>query len=229
MLISYEILRMILRTYTGLFSKAEIHGYFPLPKGPKIIVANHTLASDAFHLPLILNETTCFLLQNDLFDLPFVGRLLKLAGQIPAQQHSFRSRDSITCAQAALKAGKTIIIFPEGELVPPGKRIRGKTGTIRLALKADVPIIPLGIYVPSQNTLELAFTRNGHKHTGLWQISGNCYLNFGAPWKPRINQGEQTSIHALTRELMDNIYKLVSETRKEISCVSHTSLNPIPR
>jgi 1-acyl-sn-glycerol-3-phosphate acyltransferase len=154
---------------------------------------------------------------------------LKLAGQIPVQQNSFQCRDSIARAHAALTAGKTIVIFPEGELVPPGKRIRCKTGAVRLALKADVPIIPLGMYVPSQNTLELGFTRNGHKHTGLWQISGNCYLNFGSPWKPRLSQAEPTSIHDLTRELMDNIYKLVSETRKELTCASYTSLNPILR
>jgi len=220
---------MILKIYTGLFSKAEVHGCFPLPKGPKIIAANHTLASDAFHLPLILDETACFLLQNNLFDLPLIGTLLKLAGQIPAQQNSLQCRGSIISAQAALTEGKTIVIFPEGELVPPGKRIRARTGTVRLALKANVPIIPLGMYVPPQNTLELGFTSNGHKHAGLWQISGSCHLNFGAPWKPRTTQVEPTSIHALTKELMDNIYTLVSETRKDLSCVSYTSLNPILR
>ena len=229
MFTSYEILCLILKTYTSLFSKVEVHGCFPLPKGPKIIAANHTLASDAFHLPLILDETTCFVLQNDLFDLPLVGPLLKLAGQIPVQPNSLQCRDSIASAHAALIAGKTIVIFPEGELVPPGKRIQGRTGAVRLALKANVPIIPLGMYVPPQNTLELGFTRNGHKHAGLWQISGSCYLNFGAPWKPPITQVEPTSIHALTKELMDNIYTLVSETRKEISCVSHTSLHLIPQ
>jgi len=223
----YEVLCMILKTYTGLFSKAEIHGCFPLPKGPKIIAANHTIASDAFHLPLILDEKAYFLLQNDLFDLPLVGTLLKLAGQIPARQNSLQCKDVITSARAALIEGKTIVIFPEGELVPPGKRIQARTGTVRLALKADVPIIPLGMYVPPQNTLELGFIQKGHKHAGRWQISGNCYLNFGAPWKPPTTQAETDNIHALTGELMDNIYALVSETRKELSCVSYTSLNPI--
>ena len=227
MFTSYEILCMILKTYTGIFSKAEVHGCFPLPKGPKIIAANHTLASDSFHLPLILDETICFLLQDGLFDLPFAGTLLKLAGQIPVQQNHLQSSDSLTGAHTALIEGKTIVIFPEGELVPPGKRIRGRTGAVRLALKTGVPIIPLGMYVPPQNTLELGFTRKGCKHSGIWQISGNCHLNFGAPWKPLMAKAEPTNIHALTNELMDSIYKLVSETQKELTCVSLISPNPI--
>jgi len=47
-----EILRTIVKTHTSIFGGAEISGHYPLPKGSKIIAANHTLASDAFHLPL---------------------------------------------------------------------------------------------------------------------------------------------------------------------------------
>jgi len=225
-----KTLKLILKTYTSLFSTVEIHGRFPLLDGPKIIAANHTLASDPFHLPLILSETPCFLLQADLFNLPIIGNLLKLAGQIPVQPNNLPRWDSLTIAQHSLAQGKTIVIFPEGELVPPGKRIRARTGAVRLAIKAGVPIIPLGIYVPPENIWEMTITRRGQKHTGLWQISGNCHLNFGAPWPPSSLLTRPANFHALTSELMENIYSLVSETKKEsISCVSHTSLNPIPQ
>jgi len=225
-----ETLKLILKTYTSLFSTAQIHGHFPLPPGPKIIAANHTLASDAFHLPLILAETPCFLLQANLFNLPILGKLLKLAGQIPVKPNNLPSRDSLTGAQTSLTEGKTLVIFPEGELVPPGKRIPAKTGTVRLAYKTGVPIIPLGIYVSPQNTLELTIMQQGHKHTGLWQISGTCHFNFGPPWHPLSTQTGLANFHNLTKDLMENIYLLVSEIKKEsTSCASHTSLNPIPR
>ena len=225
-----ETLKLILKTYTSLFSTVKIHGWFPLSDGPKIIAANHTLASDAFHLPLILAETPCFLLQANLFNLPILGRLLKLAGQIPVKTNNPPYRDSLTSAQTALNGGRTLVIFPEGELVPPGKRIHAKTGTVRLALKTGVPIVPLGIYVSPQNTLELTIMRRGHKHTGLWQTSGTCHFNFGPPWRPLSTQIEPANFHDLTKDLMENIYSLVSEIKKEsISCASHTSLNPIPQ
>lgn len=226
---SDDILRMILKTYTRLLGGAEVHGCIPLPKGPKIIAANHTLASDAFHLPLVLDEKPYFMMQHNLFDLPLVGRLLKLAGQIPVKRNSGQSTDCLAPAYKALAEGKTIVIFPEGELVPPGRRVRAKTGVVHMALKAGVPIIPLGMYVPPQNVLKLSLNWQGSKHTGLWQMAGKCRLNFGTPWKPTPFKRSPANIHALADELMDRIYLLVAEMQKEASCASPISLNPILR
>ena len=224
-----EILRTILKFHTGVFGGAAVHGHFPLPKGPKIIAANHTLASDPFHLPLVLGEKPHFMMQHNLFDLPVVGRLLKLAGQIPVKRNSTQSLDCLAPAYQALAEGKTIVIFPEGELVPPGKRVRAKTGVVHMAMEAGVPIIPLGMYVAPQNRTEFSIHWQGCQRSGLWQVSGKCHLNFGTPWKPSLLKRNPANIHALTDELMDRIYLLVAEMQKETSCVSQPSLNPILR
>ena len=222
-----EILRLILKTYTGIFGGAEVSGHFPLPSGPKIIAANHTLASDPFHLPLVLAEKPHFMMQHDLFDLPWVGQLLKLAGQIPVKKNSPQSKDALPLAYSALAEGKTIVIFPEGELVPPGKRVRAKTGVIRMALETGVPIIPLGMYVPPQHVMNWNIHWQGCRRSGLWQVSGKCYLNFGMPWKPSLSNRNPEDLQAQATELMNRIYTLVAKTQKETPCVSHTSLNPI--
>jgi len=224
-----EILRTILKLHTGLFGGAAVRGHFPLPKGPKIIAANHTLASDPFHLPLVLEEKPYFMMQHNLFDLPMVGKLLKLAGQIPVKRNSTQSTECLTLAYQALSEGRTIVIFPEGELVPPGKRVRAKTGVVHMAMEAGVPIIPLGMYVAPQNMAEFSIHWQGCKRTGLWQVSGKCHLNFGTPWKPSLLKRNPANVHALTDELMDRIYLLVAEMQKETSCGSQPSLNPILR
>jgi len=229
MFIPDEILRTLLRLYGGLFGRAEISGYFPLPKGPKIIAANHTLASDAFHLPLVLDEKPYFMMQHNLFDLPLFGPLLKLAGQIPVERNGTRATDCLSHAYGVLAEGKTIVIFPEGELVPPGKRIRAKTGVVHMALEAGVPIIPLGMYVAPQNVMKFSTRWQGCNRSGLWQVSGKCLLNFGAPWRPSLLKRSPAAIHALTDELMNHIYSLVAQSERESRCVSHTSLNPILR
>lgn len=224
-----DTLRMILRTYTSLFGGAVVHGHFPLPKGPKIIAANHTIASDPLHLPLVLEEKPYFMMQHNLFDLPVIGQLLKLAGQIPVKRNSAQSTDCLAPACQALAEGRTIVIFPEGELVPLGKRVRARTGVVHMALKAGVPIIPLGMYVPSQNVAKFNIHWQGCKRSGLWQVSGKCHLNFGTPWRPSLLKRNPGSLHALTDELMDRIYLLVAEMQKETSCASQHSLNPILR
>jgi 1-acyl-sn-glycerol-3-phosphate acyltransferase len=154
---------------------------------------------------------------------------LKRAGQIPVERNTLQASVSLTTAQNALAKGKTVVIFPEGELVSPGKRVRTRTGAVRVALQAGVPIIPLGIYVAPYNAFKLGFTRQGCKHSGLWQISFICHLNFGAPWKPSSNQFKSTHFHALAEGLMDNIYSLVAEAKRASLCVSRSSFDSISR
>ena len=227
MFTSHEILRTIFKMYPGMFAKTEIHGCYPLPQGPKIIAANHTVASDALHIPLAIDEELCFLVQANLFEVPILGPLLKLDGHIPVKPSKRGSCDALTEACQALADGKSLFIFPEGRLVPPGTRVRARSGVMRLALQSGAPIIPLGIYVPPQNVLTMSTHWLGQKRTGLWQITGTCHMKFGTPWKPLIYGTESNNIHALTEQLMADIYSLVAETEKELSCASPTSLNPI--
>jgi len=65
---------------------------------------------------------------------------LKLSRQIPVKRNSAQSADCLSHVCRALAEGKTIIIFPEGELAPPGQRVRAKTGVVRITLV--MPLVP---------------------------------------------------------------------------------------
>ena len=229
---SDETLCKILKVYTWLSHRScSVSGNTSLLRGAKIIALNHTDGCDPFLLPLFLNEHPHFLLQDGLFTIPVIGNLLKQSGQIPVYRETARAREAFDQACQLLREGKTIVIFPEGKQVPEGQRIPAKTGTVRMALETGAPIIPAGLYVSPENLVKISLNFNGCQRSGLWQLSGKSYVRFGTPWKPGngISDVDQINIHVETSELMDRIYTLVSEIKKDIPCASHTSLNPIPQ
>lgn len=230
MFASDEALRKMIKAYTWLSHRScDVSGNSSLPHGAKIIALNHTDGCDPFFLPLVLDEQPHFLLQDGLFTIPIIGNLLKQSGQIPVCRGTDRAKEAFDQACQLLRDGKTVVVFPEGHLVPAGKRIQAKTGTIRMALESGAPIIPVGLYVPPQNLLNVKFNWHGCQQSGLWQLTGKSYMRFGAAWNPAnsLSKTNDPNCHAMTDELMNRIYMLVSEIQKEIPCASHTLLNPI--
>ena len=93
-----------------------------------------------------------FLAKREYFTSPGIkGRLKRYffsgVGQVPID------RSSGAAAQAALDTGvrllsedKLLGVYPEGTRSPDGRLYKGKTGVARMALEADVPVIPIGMY-----------------------------------------------------------------------------------
>ena len=52
---------------------------------------------------------------------------------------------ALDAAIPALRGGDLVGVYPEGTRSPDGRLYRGRTGAARLALLADVPIIPIGV------------------------------------------------------------------------------------
>ena len=221
------IFKNALNVYSHILGRGvSVSGNHQLPPGPKIIAANHTVGSDPLFLPLGLNENPHILFQDGLFKIPVFGWFLKQCDQIPVERNSENAKKALEKACELLREGKTVSIFPEGQLVPVGERIHAKTGVIRMALATGAPIIPLGIYVTEKDVVKIKGKQNGEDKSMLWQISGKCNMRFGPAWRPNPNQ---PNLHNQINELMDRIYLLVAEAQKESLCIPHTLLNPIPQ
>ena len=86
-----------------------------------------------------------FLAKASLFKIPVVGAILRGTGQIPVQRAgSSRNADPIVAAKSLVQQHSAVIVYPEGSLTrdPDLWPMRGKTGAVRLALTAGVPVIP---------------------------------------------------------------------------------------
>ena len=145
-----RLIASILIPAVRLMFKVRATGVNKLPtKGPYVLVSNHVTNVDAlavaYFVYVILRRAPHFLAKGSLFKVPFIGAVLRGAGQIPVYRGGQRNDEQLKAAHAFLDAGHTIAIFPEGTLTrePDLWPMRGKTGAVRLALETNVPVYPI--------------------------------------------------------------------------------------
>jgi 1-acyl-sn-glycerol-3-phosphate acyltransferase len=121
-----------------------------LPAGPVIIISNHTSHADGVLLVLAcrrLGRDVRMLATSGVFRVPVLGGLLRRLGFISVQRDSEQAAAALDEAAAALDAGEAVGLYPEGRLTrdPMMWPERAKTGAVRLALRCDVPIVPVAM------------------------------------------------------------------------------------
>ncbi|MDO5287321.1 MAG: lysophospholipid acyltransferase family protein [Actinomycetia bacterium] len=121
-------------------------------RGGAVLAANHTSAGETFLLPAMIRRRMTFPAKAELFtghDLPshVVAWFLKAVGQVPMDRSGGRaSAMGLEPVMEVLRAGGLVGIFPEGTRSRDGRLHRGRTGVARLALSAQVPVVPVGFY-----------------------------------------------------------------------------------
>lgn len=118
--------------------------------GPLLVAANHISFLDPMAVGLMLNvagRRARFLAKAELFEHRLLRPLLVGSGQIPVERGS-GSHSPLDAAHRALKAGEAIVIYPEATLTfdPDHLPMRAKTGIARLALLAEVPVLPIAVW-----------------------------------------------------------------------------------
>ncbi len=133
-----------------LWYRAEVRNMGNVPeKGPVLLVGNHTggnMSPEVVVLPLAFStyfgvERPFYQLAHNLVLASPIGPLLRKYGSMAASHKH---------AEAALEAGAAVLVFPGGDWEvhrPSWERnkidLAGRRGFIKLALNADVPIVPV--------------------------------------------------------------------------------------
>lgn len=119
--------------------------------GGAILASNHLSFSDSIFLPLVLKRKVVFLGKSEYFTGKGVKGVATRAfmegvGTIPVHRGGGRSSEAaLRTGMQVLSEGHLLGIYPEGTRSHDGRLYRGKTGVARLAIEADVPVIPVAM------------------------------------------------------------------------------------
>jgi 1-acyl-sn-glycerol-3-phosphate acyltransferase len=143
----YWFIKGILKPLFRAIYRIRVEGLENVPKdGPAIIAANHLSFLDSFFIPLVIKRRKMtYLAKADYFKSWKTSWFFKSVGQISCEREGGeKSQQSLQIALEVLQDGKLLGIYPEGTRSPDGLLHRGRTGVARLALAANVPVIPCG-------------------------------------------------------------------------------------
>ena len=194
----YIIARVIVSPIFLTFMRAwRPIGKKNLPKGGMIFAANHTSAADGVLLNSQMYRPVRFLAKEELFATPFKRFIMTGVAQVPLKRGS-SDRIAFSKAIEHLHKGHILGIFPEG--TRGGGKIlqRPHTGVIRLALLADVPIIPVGIS---------GALRAWPKGRFFPKFGKKVTIRYGKPWNVPKSDGKSEysyeELRSLSQYLMD--------------------------
>ena len=208
----------IVRLYAWLMLRLDVFWQAPFPTGPKLIVANHPSTTDPFYLGLLSSQPISLLIIESLFLIPILGAFLRWSGHIPVVPG--RGRAAFDAAYRRLVRGRSVALFPEGDLSPQeGGFLAPRTGAARLALLTGVPIIPIGIYLPRERSRAVFSTVAGKRLKGYLYLRGKYGVTVGQAMHFKGNVKDRRHVAAVSEDIMRQIISLAQESERRVKAV----------
>ena len=133
---------------------------------PRIFISNHVSWFDVLTLAAVLPRYK-FVGKAELFRIPVFGRAARAAGMIAIERENRKSAfESYRVAAERIRAGASVVVFPEGTRGRSYSLRPFKKGPFVLAVAAGVPIVPTIVH----GTIEVMRRDSFHIRPGVVDI-----------------------------------------------------------
>ena len=199
-LVYRPVIALVRAVFAGMQWRVHGAGAHHIPtQGGAVLASNHVGYLDfAFigYAALPQRRLVRFMAKQEVFDHRISGPLMRGMRHLPVDRFG-GAVAAIDTAVEALKAGEIVGLHPEGTISRSFVPARAKTGAVRIAMRAAVPLIPTAVW-GSQRLLT-----KGRKAS--WQRNVPIIVEFGAP----VDYDSTDSAADVTEELMRRIGALV--------------------
>jgi 1-acyl-sn-glycerol-3-phosphate acyltransferase len=138
-----KLLVAILRLLFHLIMKMEVDGLENLPSdGPVVVACNHVTNFDVFPMQFSLPRPIFYMAKAELFKFPLMDVALRDLGAFPVYRGE-KDQWAMRHAHKVLEHGQLLGMFPEGTRNKGRGLGVAKTGSARLAIETQSPIVPM--------------------------------------------------------------------------------------
>jgi acyl-[acyl-carrier-protein]-phospholipid O-acyltransferase/long-chain-fatty-acid--[acyl-carrier-protein] ligase len=145
-LLPMAFVRLMFMLATHTIYKIRVVGRENIPvKSGALFVSNHLSFVDALLLAASTDRNIRFIMFQDIYDSPFIKPIARLMKAIPISSN-LRPRDmirSLRAASEAIREGRVVCIFAEGEITRIGRLLPFRRGMERIMKGVEAPIVPV--------------------------------------------------------------------------------------
>lgn len=175
--------------------RVKYEGQERIPKDTCVFVSNHQSILDIPILILGVQRSVGFIAKKELLKVPVIGFWLQLGHCVPIDRQNIREAIKvINQGVENLQNGYSMAVFPEGTRAKNGQIAEFKKGSLKLATKANVPIVPV--------TIDGAF--KAYELDGKFK-SVDIKVKFGNPIYPStLSKEEQNDLSKIVHDIIES-------------------------
>jgi 1-acyl-sn-glycerol-3-phosphate acyltransferase len=199
----YKTIHLFTSTVMPIFCTMRIEGYENMPRtGGCVLTCNHTMGPDFLAIGYACRRKVYFMAKQELFEIhPGLTWLFNTNGVFPIR----RGELDLTAIEHALelvKEGHVLGMFPEGTRSRTGKLQRGRSGAARIAIQAQVPVVPA--FVSGAGPI--------FEKSNYWSLKPRTAVTvrIGRPLPSPADPNDSRALRNFTRQIMAAIGELAA-------------------
>ena len=190
-----NFVKLLIGIFLNVFYRIEFVNIENFPsKGGAVLCSNHNGSLDMFFIGYKLPRLVHYMSKEELFRNPILGALIRWVGAFPVKRGKV-DIESIKTAIKILKEGNVMGIFPEGTRHKEGVRTEVKPGVAMIAMKANVPVIPVAL-------------EGSYKPFSRVKVVFGKPFNLGTDENKKYNSSE---LSQMSQDIMNRVYSLLEE------------------